>query len=200
MKSSTIAIDIDDVLADYAEGFIEFSNHHWGTHLTIDDYDEHWAKVWKVEIAEVIKRAAFTHESGLVATLSPKLEAKPVLEELAQRYNLIVVTSRRIVNKADTLAWLKLYYPMLSEDVVTFSGFYDQLTDNSIHQTKGSILASLGVTYMIDDQPKHCLSAIEHGIEAILFGDYAWNRTVDVPDSVTRIKDWESVRQYFHGR
>lgn len=49
MKRLTIAVDIDDVLADNAAGFVTFSNERWGTNLTPDDYGEHWVKVWQVD-------------------------------------------------------------------------------------------------------------------------------------------------------
>lgn len=200
MTKPVIAIDIDDVLADYALGFIEFSNAHWGTNLTIDDYEEHWANVWKVDTAEVIRRADLIHEKRMVKDLAHKSEALPVLERLSQRFDLIVVTSRRIQNKEDTLAWLQLRYPMLSTENVTFSGFFDTIDHTSIHRTKGSIISSIGARYMIDDQPKHCLSAAEYGVEALLFGNYKWNQLADLPANVTRVPDWDGVEVYFAGR
>mgnify|MGYP001164667960 CR=1 FL=1 len=200
MTKPIIAIDIDDVLADYAVGFIEFSNAHWDTNLTIDDYDEHWANVWKVDVEEVRRRADLIHEKRLVKDLTHRSEARPILEKLSQRFDLAVVTSRRIQNKEDTLAWLGLYYPMLSVESVTFSGFYDTIHDDSIHQTKGSIISSIGASYMIDDQPKHCISAAECGVEALLFGSYRWNQLANLPPKVTRVRDWDSVEAYFGGR
>lgn len=200
MTTPIIAIDIDDVLADYAQGFIEFSNAHWGTHLTIDDYDEHWANVWKVDMAEVRRRASVIHDKRLVKDLMHKSEASPVLEKLSKHFGLVVVTSRRVQNKEDTLAWLRLHYPMLSIESTMFSGFFDTIDDTSIHQTKGSIISSIGARYMIDDQPKHCLSAAEHGIEALLFGNYRWNQWTDLPARVTRVHDWAAVEEYFGER
>lgn len=197
MKKPTIALDIDDVLADYAAGFVKFSNNQWGTNLTVEDYDEHWADVWKVEVEEVRCRADIIHSERLVRDLTHKSEARPVLDRLSKRYNLVVVTARRIQNKADTLAWLQLYYPMLSEEVVTFAGFYDSIDDSSVLKTKGDIIASLGATYMIDDQPKHCISAIEHGIQPLMFGDYTWNRAANLPAEVIRVADWNDVEKYF---
>ncbi|MBC7869007.1 hypothetical protein H7X69_02425 [Candidatus Saccharibacteria bacterium] len=36
----TIAIDIDNVLAYNAKGFVEFSNQRWGTTLEVDDWSD----------------------------------------------------------------------------------------------------------------------------------------------------------------
>lgn len=197
MPKPIIAIDIDDVLADYAAGFVAFSNSQWGTHLTVDDYDEHWGDVWKVDTEEVRRRAAAIHDGGMVQSLIHKSEAVPILEVLSKRFELVIVTSRRIQNKEDTLAWLRQHYPMISPDTVTFSGFFDTIREDSIHQTKGDIISSIGATYMIDDQPKHCLAAAEKGVEALLFGDYRWNRATDLPRNVHRVADWTRVGEYF---
>ena len=194
-----IAIDIDDVLADYAQGFIDFTNRHWGTNLTVDDYDEHWINVWKVDIEEVRRRAEKIHDLSLVKNLTHNPSAGPVLDRLSQRFKLIVVTSRRIQNREDTLAWMKQHYPMIASEEITFNGFFDTITDQSIHMTKGKIASDLGAAYLIDDQPKHCLSAAEHGVEALLFGDYGWNQLDDIPQGVTRVKDWAAVEAYFSG-
>ena len=45
MRRLRIAVDVDDVLAENAAGVVAFSNQRWGRNLTVDDYDEHWAKM-----------------------------------------------------------------------------------------------------------------------------------------------------------
>lgn len=197
MKRPIIAIDIDDVLADYAKGFVDFSNARWGGNLTIDDYDEHWGNVWGLNKDEVRRRADLIHLERMVRNLDHKPEARPVLEKLAQRFELMVVTSRRIQNKDDTLDWLQKYYPMISTELVTFTSFFDKIDDQSIKKTKGSLIASLGASYMIDDLPKHCFSAVDHGVKALLFGSYSWNRIDTLPESITRVADWGDVERYF---
>lgn len=200
MMKPVIALDIDDVLANYAAGFIKFSNRQWGLHLTIDDYDEHWGNVWQVDVDEIRRRADLIHDQGLVKDLSHKPEASPVLEELARSFDFVIVTSRRIQNKTDTLAWLRQYYPMLSTDTVMFSGFFDTIHEKSIHQTKGDIIRSLGAQFMIDDQVKHCVSAAEQGVTALLFGNYTWNQASSLPENVYRVRDWAEVKGFFDAR
>ena len=66
MRRLRIAIDVDDVLAENAAGFVAFSNQRWGTTLQVDDYDEHWAKIWNVDNEEVERRAKEFHNSSLM--------------------------------------------------------------------------------------------------------------------------------------
>src|SRR5574337_2004911 len=105
MKRQTIAVDIDDVLAANAKGFTDYSNQKWGTSLTPDDYDEHWAKVWGVDEAEAEKRAKHIHQndSFIIGAYGHDSDAKKVLRSLAKNYTLVVVTSRRLALQKDTL-------------------------------------------------------------------------------------------------
>ena len=41
---------------------------------------------------------------------------------------------------------------------------------------------------------------VEHtGISALLFGEFAWNRSAEVPDRAVRVGDWEAVEEYLKG-
>lgn len=197
MTKPIIAIDIDDVLADYAAGFVAFSNARWGTNLTVDDYDEHWAKLWQVDIDEIARRADILHDERMIAGIAHREEALPVLEKLSDKYKLIIITSRRIQGKDDTIQWITKHYPMFDVKDINFAGFWDTITHEAIHKTKGELAAGLGVAYVIDDQLKHCKSAAELGISALLFGNYGWNKADSLPEGVTRVASWRDVGEYF---
>lgn len=200
MSKKTIAVDIDDVLADQAAAFIEYSNRTWGTELTIDDYTEHWVELWKVDLAEIEARAHQYHESGTMGLFAHKSEALPVLEKLKQSYRLVIVTSRRTHVKDETLEWIERYYAGIFDEV-HFAGFFDTVTHGRFNLTKAGIVEELGADYLIDDQPKHCLATAYAGIETVLFGEYTWNQLDSLlPERVTRCKNWEDVEAYFESR
>lgn len=199
MDKQTIAVDIDDVLATNARDFIDFTNKQWGTNLTIEDYDEHWMKVWQIEDEEATRRADVYHRSGVFGSYLYHDNSREVLARLHEKFRIIIVTSRRILIEKETRTWLKKYYDGSIDDV-HFAGFYDNM-DHDFHtqlkQTKGDLLRDLKADYFIDDQIKHCLSADEHGIKSILFGDYTWNQTADLPESIKRCHNWGEVAEYF---
>lgn len=203
MAKKIISIDIDDVLADSAKAFVAFSNKHWGTTLTVDDYTEDWAKMWQVErndagITEVRNRAE-KYMSHIVNHDS--LNAYDALVQLKKTYDLIVVTSRRTSMKGDTLKWIESHFPnIFKEDKIYFAGMWDTISFDTFTQTKGDILNSLGADYHIDDQPKHCLAALKHRIQPLLFGDYSWNRDEELPDEIVRVKNWSAVLRYFESK
>lgn len=192
----TIAVDIDDVIAAGALGFIQYTNDRFGMNLTIDDYDEHWQRVWKVDHEEVQKRAIEYHESGHISKHDIISGACDTLECLKKRFRLIVLTSRRSSIDKPTRDWIEKFYPGIFEDIV-FSGIFDSDAEDAIHMTKGEIAKKLGVHYLIDDQPKHVLAASDMGIHGLLFGNYAWNKMETLPENVTRVVDWNEVLEFF---
>ncbi|MES2876710.1 MAG: hypothetical protein V4678_04560 [Patescibacteria group bacterium] len=197
MSKPIIAIDIDEVLADYAAEFVLISNKLWGTSFSVHDYHEDWLALWGVDMDEAVARGRVMLEDRMHERLRHNDEAVDVLSNLAERYELIVLTARNIGAKDLTLAWLGRHYPMISPGSVNFAGIWDNPRPDAARLTKGSIAKSLGVEYIIDDQLKHCLAANDHGIKALLFGDYTWNQSDDLPKSVTRVANWSAVQDFF---
>jgi 5'(3')-deoxyribonucleotidase len=199
MSKKVIAIDVDDVLAAGAQGFVSFSNDTWGTNLTVEDYDERWAVMWGVDHEEEKLRAQQVHDSGITEHFKVIDEAYPVLKKLKSQYTFVITTSRVTKVKDYTLKWIEENYPDIFDEV-HFAGLYDTLTKDSHKLTKAALVRSIGADFLVDDQPKHCFAAAGFGVKAILFGDYSWNRSIELPDGVARCTDWEQVLEYFDGR
>ncbi|MBI2285824.1 hypothetical protein HYU82_03300 [Candidatus Saccharibacteria bacterium] len=202
MARKTIAVDIDDVLAANAEAFIDYSNRKWGTRLTVDDFTEHWAEMWRVDYEEENRRSKEFHKSGIFINYRSDREAKPVLKELSKDYKLVVATSRHQVIYTETLKWIEKNF----KDVFTevhFAGMWDDWEKHTLDKlkiTKAEICKQIGADYLIDDQPKHCFAAAEAGITSLLFGDYRWNRNVKLRKNTVRVKNWREVLEYFNDK
>lgn len=195
-KRKTIAIDVDDVLASSVEGFVNFMNDRWGTHLAPEDYTERWAIMWQVDEEEERRRAHEIHKSGVVATFEHFPDAEKVLRRLAQSYRLVVLTSRVKHLKRDTEDWIGRHFGGIFDEI-HFAGFYDDLNKDSHKHTKAQLCSEIGADYLIDDHPKHCVAAAKAGIPTLLFGSYAWNREVKPQKNMVRVKDWQGVQEFF---
>ena len=198
-KKPIIAIDIDDVIAANAPAFIKYSNQKFGTNLTVDDYQEHWGDLWKVEVEETEKRAIEYHESGVIATYDVISGALEVLKELKKRFRLVILTTRRSSIKKLTEDWIEKYYPNIFDGFV-YSGFFDSVTKNRYNMTKAELAKNIKADYIIDDQLKHIEAAAELGIKGLLFGEYLWNKKDKLPSNVTRVKTWKEVSEYFKNK
>lgn len=199
----TIAVDIDDVLSKTVEAFITFSNERWGHTLTTDDYQEAWAEVWNVTIKEAEKRGIEYHDSGAVGRYRPHDSAFDVLKKLSKKYRLIAATSRRKVLMPETEAWMAQHFPGIFSEL-HYAGMWDRTQNDfdikrALSNTKTELLQQIGANYLIDDQLKHCVSAHQAGITAILFGEYGWNKNLpEGSEGIIRARDWNEVAEYFN--
>lgn len=196
MRRLTIAIDCDDVLAENAAGFVAFSNERWGTSLTVENYDEHWAKMWGVDNHEVERRAQEFSESRAMRGYGHIGGALESLQRLASQHHLIIATSRRLQMRSDTLAWINEHFPdIFSSSAVYFAGIWDEVRPDSHAMTKAEMVGQINADVLIDDQLKHCLAVAESGRHALLFGDYSWNQHDGLPDRVSRCINWLEVEK-----
>lgn len=197
MSKKTIAVDIDDVLATSVESWISYSNKKWGTRLTVNDYDEDWAKMWGVDHQEGKKRASHLYQSGIVGTFNRFDDAEQILKDLAKKYKLVITTSRVLQVEKDTLEWIDRHYKGIFEEV-HLARIFDAEHKEPIKMTKRELCETIGADYLIDDHPKHCFAVAEAGITALLFGSYAWNRGIkNLPKNVVRVHNWAAVEEYF---
>lgn len=200
MGKAIIAIDIDDVLAKGTESLRREVNRRLGVDLQPEHYSipgEYWGyyeRVWQ--------------ENGLggritMEELNPQMvedqshvppfdEARVVLRKLLQRYRLVVVTARNPDWRPATERWLQGHF----SDV--FEGIYFAGNHSSV-QTKGELCMELGAEWLIDDNIGHAHTALECGINVVLFGDYGWHKGLEVHEDVARCKDWAAVGKYFDG-
>lgn len=122
MQKPIIAVDIDDVIAANAKGFVDWSNDRYGTNLTIDDYDDRWTLVWQVEHDEAEKRAIEYHASGHIGAYNNIDGAYEVLKKLSETFRLIVITARRNSINQLTYDWIEKYYPDIFENIIFAGG------------------------------------------------------------------------------
>lgn len=194
MRRLRIAVDIDDVLAENAIGFVTFSNERWGTRLSVDDYNEHWSEMWRIDSEEAERRAHIFHDSGVIRGYAHIGGAEEVLRNMSQVHHLMITTSRRLQVQSDTLLWIEEHFPgIFASSAVYFSGLWDTVHEGSHKLTKTELITQINADVLIDDQLKHCLAVSETGRNAILFGDYTWNRADSLPDKVVRCHSWSEV-------
>lgn len=195
MAKKTIAVDLDDVLAQHATAFVSFSNAYYGTNLNPEDYDDYWMNLWgELPDEEIERRAAEFHIPETTLAYAKIEEAEPVLTRLRQDYDLVIVTARPKQIIPATYEWLNLHYEGVFGDV-----HFVPIWEPDNKTTKADICNEIGAEFLIDDVVKHCNIAAEGGITALLFGDYGWGKKETDP-RVTRVKDWQAVQEYFDGR
>lgn len=189
MKRPLIAIDIDEVLAHHNQALAEWHNREFGTNHTADSYfTDYWSKVWGVSPEEADRRALAFHDSRTHAKLRPVTGALEALQKLRESYDLALVTVRRQSTIEDTYRWVRRHYPDIFTEI-HFVHFWD--ADDKT--TKAQLCQRIGASYLIDDSVKHCTLAAQAGINALLFGDYPWNRAEQLQRNIKRVNNWDEV-------
>lgn len=198
MKKPVIAVDIDEVLAHHNVELVKYHNEAYGSNHTIEQYiSDHWSEIWGVEKDEASRRAVAFHETGVHSRLAPINEAQDCLTQLAEHFDLHIVTARRRLIVDSTHEWVEKHYPGIFKGI-RFVHVWEDLDPPS----KAEVCKEIGAVLLIDDSVSHCSIAAKSGIDALLFGDYAWNRTLpeDFPDSVQRVTNWQGVIEFVRDR
>lgn len=201
MKKSIIAVDIDDTICQSLEAFRIRTNEFTGANLKPEDYritGEYWGfyeRVWdqhgltgETTVQEVYEDL---HTNQSLVPLLPGAEL--AINQLSKDFDIVLLTARDYKWEAATKMWLIEQFGQEAPEVYFSQGHRDTSSKN-----KGQICKELGAKWLIDDNVEHCITAIDEGIIAILYGEYGWQ--VDAPKALVKCRDWQAVLEYFDGR
>lgn len=188
-----LAIDLDDTLVDNAIHVIEAYNRIEGGTISLNDvyvaqklgdplhgwhHNRDEARIWI--------RDYLVSEEGL-AESRPLPETIAALKQLAEQYELWIVTGRNLTWQKGTKEWVDRYLPGL------FAGIR-----HCGDTPKSEVCAEINAHTIIDDSPYYLSFCVKAGMQAILFGEYPWN--ADAPEAgITRAKDWDEVVEVLLG-
>lgn len=200
-KKVHIAIDIDDVISATSEATrlwanqkaaVDLQPHHY---YVDEDYWAYYNRIWATHnLDDRLKFEDFLDELVEDQAHVPLVAgAAFAITQLHDHYDITLITARSAVLEPATRAWIAEHFDFPIE--VYFSA--NPLTGDGV-KTKGELCRELGITILIDDNIDNCQSAIDYGVEAILFGDYGWN-TREVKQA-TRCNDWPAVLEYLNER
>lgn len=192
MRKLVIAIDCDDVLLAAADKLIAAYNREYGTALTPEYYyGPATVQSWGTDdVAVAVERVERFQLSPEYSLTQPHHSAVEVVRRLARFHDLHLVTGRPDHLQETTMSTLDKYFPGCFS-TIECTNLY-----NEKRRSKGEVCVSLGADILIDDHLPNCKSVLEHGLrEVILFGDFPWNRTDELPKGVIRCKNWLAVEK-----
>jgi uncharacterized HAD superfamily protein len=196
-----IAVDIDDVLGDSTEAVRLWGNAKAGVELTREDYKiegtywQYYEQVWKAK--DVHESLSYEDtQAGMITGEIPiplMAGASFAISELQKK---LLITARETIFEEITQKWVDEHFE--GQDIELYFAMNPKHQPSMNRKTKGELCRDLGAFILIDDNVENCESALEAGVEAILFGNYGWQ--VSVPEKAIRCKDWPAVLEYFDGR
>eukprot|EP00730_Choanoeca_flexa_P018268 TRINITY_DN8876_c0_g1_i2.p1 TRINITY_DN8876_c0_g1~~TRINITY_DN8876_c0_g1_i2.p1 ORF type:complete len:203 (+),score=53.47 TRINITY_DN8876_c0_g1_i2:71-679(+) len=183
-----IAVDLDEVLGYFVQSLARWHNEAYGTTYTQSHFFSYTFKdVWGGTAEEsTTKVHAFFESDYFQQQVAPVPGALEALQQLKQRYQLVIVTSRQHSIEEITRLWVAKHYPDIFDEI--HFGNHWGVSGEKI--SKPDMCKAIHARVLVDDAlhyAKQCAGLLDH---VILFGSYAWNQSGDLPSGVSRAEDW----------
>ncbi len=187
----TLAIDIDDTLVT-SEAALRANHNQKFPQVSVlgSFYTQDFTRA-NASTADIEAEVQRFFDSDEFYDLHPFKGAATAIDHLAAHYKLVLITARPQYTQARTMQWVDQHFPG-SFASTRFVGT-DEHQKTDLQQGKQEALRELGVTILIDDNLRHCEEAAAEGIQALLFGEYGWNRAASLAPGITRVRDWAEV-------
>ena len=187
-----IAIDVDDVLANFHKAIINWHNETYGSFLNLRDVKSYlFNEVWGGTLEQAIKKVELFHNSPKFKEILPIENAVSSINSLAKENDLFIVTSRPLIMQGETNRWINYFFGDKFKEIFYSSNHYSGVKNSN--KTKIQICNSLNVSFLIDDSFDYVKTCSGTSIRGLLFGNYPWNTNCILPEGVSRIKDWKGA-------
>jgi uncharacterized HAD superfamily protein len=191
-RKPVIAVDIDEVLADFIAYFVNYHNLTYRTRMTRDkvfSFSLHEVfEVTKEDITEkMIRFSSEGHDTKI--TLVPG--AQEGIDALLKKgYELHLVTSRPEAIQKQTEGWIANHFPGKFTNL--HHAFNPNIHKDGSKKKKWEICKEIGAGILIEDFLPNALGCVENGIKVLLM-DTPWNQTDHLPENIIRVKSWEEI-------
>uniref|UniRef100_A0A7S1M5I9 5'-nucleotidase n=1 Tax=Alexandrium catenella TaxID=2925 RepID=A0A7S1M5I9_ALECA len=190
-----VALDVDEVLAQYLKAFIAYYNQKRGRNLQVKDfYVYHFWEVTGTDYDDTMEDIYDFHTTDIFRNIEPVPGSQAAVTALAKlpRVELHIVTSRQENIAEETCLWLGRHFPgVFKEERIHIGNHYGR---SGPRISKSRICTEIGAGLLIDDSWEYCEELAKAGTPAVLFdldGAYPWSREEGmVHDLVTRVRDW----------
>lgn len=186
-----IGVDIDEVLAELLESFLEYHNLKYKTNTKKKDmFAYSFREVFGGTEEENQQKVLDFFKSNHFHTIKPVKGALEIIKLLAPEHRLCIITARPHVIRQETEQWLSNHFP---------NSFHCINLTNQWHgvgekQLKSQVGKKHKIDIMIDDSLHHALDCASQGIHVLLadFG-YPWNKSEKLPENIKRVRSWEEI-------
>lgn len=180
-----IAIDLDEILADFMSALILFHNDVYNTKLKKSDFFSYkfW-EVWGGTEKEAIQKIYDFHKTSYFHDIKPITGSVDAVNELKKGNDLFVITSRQDDVTRETKQWIKEYFDGIFSQI-QFANHYSQ---NGTPRKKSDFCNDLKIDVLIEDSPDYARECFKAGRKIILF-KYPWNVNTKI-EGIYLVNNW----------
>jgi len=186
-----IAVDIDEVLADFLNDFVYFHNLMYKTSAKREDFKNYYLhEVLGIEREEMHIRYMEFKTFSLLERIKPiegSIDGVKKLISLGYEVHLLTARPREI--EKETRKWLEIHFKGIDLPLHFSRDFRDKFVN------KSEVAKKIGATMIIEDHIDNAIDCAENGIKVFLI-DAPWNQTDDLPENVIRVKSWKEILKW----
>jgi uncharacterized HAD superfamily protein len=187
-----VAVDIDNVLADFAPHLMRFHNKNYGTHFNYENQDEYDLTLyWACSEEETLKRIYAFYDSQEFENIEPVSGAVDAIIQLKNKHELFVITARPYYIEDKTLRWINTYFPNSFKQVVHTNLVSEE---GSKHKKKSEVCKELHTQIIIEDCIDYALDCLSAGVTAYLL-ERPWNKEKVLQKDIKRASTWKEITQ-----
>ena len=200
MNKPVLAIDFDDVIYPFSSEFLKYANSKLGVNKTLDDMVTYRLDtVYGVSYDKIVELIEDFMADVRVAEFEPIKGSVEALTKLKDEFSLHIVTARLDKYDEQTQLWLNKFFPGIFSGV-HYCNFYALSPENASKITKLSKCKEIKAICLIDDNVYNVLNVIKGGVDAVLFGDYAWHQELSEQSEywALRVRGWEEFMDCYY--
>lgn len=187
-----IGVDVDDVLAELMQTYLDYHNEHYSTKVQKKDmFSYAFHEVFGGTEQESRDKVLDFYETDFFHNLKLVPGAKEGISQLAEKHQLCVITARPPTIQKQTKQWLNKHFQD-SFHCINLTNQWYSTPDKQ--RTKSQVGKEQKIQIMIDDSLHHALDCAAQGIFVLLVDlGYPWNQSKNLPSNVKRVKSWEEI-------
>jgi uncharacterized HAD superfamily protein len=184
-----VAIDLDDVLIEFAAGFIDFHNSVFGTSFQFDEFHSFifW-KVWGGTQEDNIKEIYDYYKSDHFKNIKLVSGAFEAIFKLSKDNELFIITSRNEDTEQLTKEQVHSFFPNMFDEIYFTSNY--SLSNKS--KSKAMVCDELDIDVFIEDSADNANQSVREGRKVFLFNK-PWNINTDIDKRIIRVDSWEEI-------
>jgi len=188
-----IGIDIDDVIAEFRKGFLNYYKKQGNDFDFWEAYKSNSVKEFFTDWNKVDKDIDDFHYLPELEELDLVEGSSEVVNSLFEQHEIVFITSRPKEHKNTTRRFMKKYFPE-SLRIVHSEEMDKSIDENKKHLTKGEICEEESVDVMIEDNSLYAKDCAERGIFVFLL-EKPWNKEKDFNEyqNIEKVKDWNEI-------
>lgn len=182
-----IGIDLDDVLLNFNDPFLNFHNENFGTTYRREDITNfNVEEIWGIPTETLRDRLSQFYDTHHHESAPPIEGAVEAIKELSKNNKLYIITSSPQTAEGKIRIWLKKHFGEAFEEI-----HFTKKDISSERRNKGEMCRELGLELFIDDHPDNAEKISAIGIPVYLF-DTPWNQG-EVGPLVKRVRTWSEI-------